>query len=134
MTVDQLVYGYLANEESYADKSVIIEEGSTGNWVYVILEGKVNVKKKAADGLIIIDTLKAGDIFGEMAMFGQKGGIRTASVVALGPVRVGVLDTERLVRDYESISPQLRDLMKSLIKRLKDTNNKVIALAVRSSS
>ena len=33
MTVDQLVYAYVANEEIYPDKTVVIEEGSKGDWV-----------------------------------------------------------------------------------------------------
>ena len=45
MTIDGLLYGYVASEENYPDKAVIIEEGSKGDWVYVILKGSAKVKK-----------------------------------------------------------------------------------------
>jgi CRP-like cAMP-binding protein len=130
MAINQLVYGYVANEENYPDKAVIISEGAKGDWVYVVLEGQVKVKKTTPKGMVTIDTLKEGAIFGEMVLLEKADQIRTASVIAEGQVRVGVLDTERLVKDYESISPQLQGLMRSLIGRLRETTTKVSMLAV----
>jgi CRP-like cAMP-binding protein len=132
MAVDQVVYGYVASEEKYPKKSVIIEEGSKGSWVYVILEGEVKVKKSAPQGMVTIDTLKQGAVFGEMALFEKGEGLRTASVIAETPVTLGVLDTERLVRDYESLSPQLRSLLGSLMTRLKVATNMVLAMALET--
>ncbi len=45
MTVDSKVIGYMVSEERFSDKAVIIKEGSIGDWVYVILEGRVKIKK-----------------------------------------------------------------------------------------
>lgn len=130
MAINQLVYGYVANEENYPDKAVIIAEGAKGDWVYVVLEGQVKVKKTTPKGMVTIDTLKEGAIFGEMVLLEKADQMRTASIIAEGQVRVGVLDTERLVKDYESISPQLQGLICSLIGRLKETTTKVSMLAV----
>ena len=46
MPIDPYVHGYIAREEHHQDKDIIIREGSKGYWIYVILEGKVKVKKK----------------------------------------------------------------------------------------
>ena len=133
MTVDQLVYAYVANEEIYPDKTVVIEEGSKGDWVYLVLEGQLRVKKSTAKGKVNVYTLNEGDILGEMLLLEPGKGVRTASVIADGPVRLGVLDTAQLVKDYNTISPQLKGLIKSLIQRLEETTDKVCALAVEAT-
>lgn len=130
MAIDQFVYAYVANEEEYPDKTVVIEEGSRGDWVYLVLEGKLRVRKKTPRGNVTVYTLKEGDILGEMLLLTPGKGVRTASVIADGPVKLGVLDSSRLVRDYDTVSPQLKGLIRSLIQRLEETTDKVCELAV----
>jgi hypothetical protein len=43
---------------------------------------------------------------------------------------VGVLDTDRLLKDFESVSPQLKGLTKTLVKRLSDTTQRAVKLAM----
>ncbi len=134
MTIDGLVYGYVASEEVYPDKAVIIEEGSKGDWVYLILEGSAKVRKRTRKGVVTLDTLSEGDIFGEMVLLETGQELRSASVVAAGGlVRLGVLDSERLVKDYGTLSPQLRALMRSLIRRLKETTGSVCNAVVENA-
>jgi CRP-like cAMP-binding protein len=125
MAIDPIVYGYVVKEEKYPDKAVIIEEGSKGEWAYVVLKGEVKVIKMAPKGLIAIDTLGEGAVFGEMAMFMRGSGIRTASVVAHGPALIGVLDSARLFDAYASIPAQIKSLFETMIKRLGDTTKAV---------
>jgi len=103
MPVQPTVHAYVASEEFYPNDSVIIEEGTVGDWVYVILEGSAKVRKKTPKGLVTVDTLKEGDVFGEMGFLEGGKRLRSASVVASGDVWVGVLDGEKLTRDFEMI-------------------------------
>jgi CRP-like cAMP-binding protein len=128
MTINGLVYGYLVNEVSYADKAVIIKEDTKGDSVYVLLEGRVKVKKNTPGGMITVDTLKEGAVFGEMALFDKSKGVRTATALADGPVKVGVMDKDRLEQEFEALSPQLQGLIKTLISRLEHTTKKAILL------
>jgi CRP-like cAMP-binding protein len=130
MSAAGFLYGYVGNEESYGENEYIIKEGSRGDWVYLILKGQVKVKKMTSKGMVTIDTLKEGDIFGEMALWQAGKTARSASVIADGPVIVGVLRTELLLHDYDSISPRLKNLMKSLMIRLTETTKKAAILAV----
>jgi len=132
MAVDQQLYVYVLNEEDYPTNAVIVKEGSKGEWMYVILEGKVKVKKNTPKGMVTIGTLNEGDIIGEMALFDAvvADRTRTASAIADGPVKVGVMDTDRLLRDFESISPQLKGLIKTLVNRLRDTTQRAVNLAM----
>ncbi len=134
MNIERTIYSYVVNEEAYQDQEEIIAEGAKGNWAYIVLEGKVKVKKKTAKGIVTIDTLKTGAIFGEMGLFAEGEAVRTASVVADGPVKVGLLDTHRILKEYEGLSPQMRTLMRTLIRRLQDATNKVTALVVDITS
>lgn len=130
MTLDSVVYGYMVDEQDYPDKKVIIEEGSVGDWVYVVLEGQVKIKKKTAKGLVTLSTLGEGAIFGEMPLFLKREKIRTATVQAHGPVKVGILDTARLDREFELLSPQLKGLIKTLARRFTETIDKISEAAV----
>ena len=81
--------------------------------------------------IVTIDSLKKGAIFGEMGLFGKAKAERSASVIAAdGAVKVGVLDFQQLLKDYESLSPALRSLITALIRRLKRANERVAAFVV----
>jgi len=132
MDLNQFLYSYIAKEEYYKDQEHIIDEGRRGDWLYIVLEGQVKVKKMTSKGILTLDTLKKGEIFGEVSLWLAGKGVRTASVVADGPVKVGILETEQLLKDYESISPRLKSLMKSLIMRFADTTKKAAILSVET--
>ena len=117
MPFDPILYTYVAKEEDFPDRSVIIEEDTAGNWIYVVLEGKVKITQKTPQGAVVINTLREGDIFGEMSFFGRGEISRTASVITDGPARLGLLDSDKLDKDYESLSPQLKELITTLMVR-----------------
>lgn len=126
-----LLYAYLISEEKYAPGKVIIQEGSMGDWIYLILEGNVKVTKQTSSGAVLMGSLKKGAVFGEVSLLGSMNTPRNASVIAGDvPVRVGLLDGRQMRRDYESLSPELRLLFKAIAKRLRKANNKVAALVV----
>ena len=71
----------LASEENFNDGQIIFEEGSYGNWVYVILSGGVEIFRVIKGQKVTIARLKPGEMFGEL---GFLGGIkRTASAAAI---------------------------------------------------
>jgi CRP-like cAMP-binding protein len=131
MSTDTVFDPYISEVKKYAGGDVIIEEGSFGSWIYVILEGSVKVKKTTAKRMVTIDTLKEGEVFGEMVFLEGGTGARSASVIAAeGPVKVGLLDTEKLISDYEAVAPELKTLIQSLMGKLRDTTNKVCSTLV----
>jgi len=131
MTIDSSVYGYMVDEHDYPDKKVILEEGSIGDWVYIVLEGRVKVKKKTAKGLVTLATLEEGAIFGEVQLFLKREKLRDTMVQAHGPVKVGILDTSRLDREFELVSSQLKGLIKTLARRLSESISKISEVAGR---
>ena len=120
---------YIAEEMSYSNGDVIIEEGSQGSWIYVILEGSAKVKKRTPRGFVTIDTLGEGEAFGEMVFLEGGKSPRSASIVAAeGRVRVGLLDTQKLIDDYEAVPSELKTLIRSLMLKLRNTTSKACSI------
>lgn len=134
MEIDNRLYKYVATEESHPDGSVIIEEGSHGNWVYLVLEGQVKVKKETPKGKLTITTLKAGSIFGELIFLQMGEGNRTASIVADGPVTVGLMDMDRLEKEFHELSPLLKQLIAVLSKRLQQSTERLVDYSMERRS
>jgi CRP-like cAMP-binding protein len=131
MPIDPVVYEYIASEVECPANEVIIEEGSKGDWVYVVLEGRVKVKKRTPKGLIVIDTLSEGDIFGEIAFLEGEDADRSATVMAAeGSVRLGILDKELLIKHYSAMSPTLRAIIKSLAIKVRETTKRICTALV----
>ena len=134
MMDNQLLWAYVAREENYPEDATIITEGSWGDWAYVLLEGRAKVTKETEKGTITLGTLEEGAVFGEVGFFEINGGTRSASVIASeGPVRVGVLDTHLLRKDYEGLSLELRELLKALVIRLKKSSDRLSLIDQTSS-
>ena len=131
MALDPRLYSLVKAEENYPDKSVIIKEGGHGDWVYVVLEGRVKIQRKTEKGHLTLATLKEGAVFGEVVLLQNVKGARTASVVSDGPVTVGVLDAGRLETDLGKLSPMLRKLLATIAFRLEEVTEKLVDFASR---
>jgi CRP-like cAMP-binding protein len=70
----------IAHLLSFEGGAVIVPEGEEGQGFYLIMSGEASV----VQGTTVINTLAAGDFFGEIALL--EGTPRTASVIAVGSV------------------------------------------------
>jgi D-lactate dehydrogenase len=92
---------------------IICCEGETGNRMLVIESGKVEVLKKAEQGVQIqLDVLEKGDIAGEMSLFGQK--TRSATLRAQDKTKVWMLD----YATFQELLNQHIELSKGLLAHL----------------
>jgi len=68
--------------------TTILRQGTSAVALYLILDGQVEVTREPADGgpAVTLATLKAGDVFGEMALLDPEP--RLASVTAIEPTRL----------------------------------------------
>jgi len=118
---------YVVEEEEYRDGDKIVTEGKFGNWIWVVLEGKVEIVKETKQGLRKIVRLTVGSFVGTLSttMPGQYN-VRTASVVAVGSVQLGLLDSQRLYSEYMKLSPLFKEIITSLGNRMKQITGMVV--------
>ncbi|MCK5556966.1 MAG: cyclic nucleotide-binding domain-containing protein [Candidatus Hydrogenedentes bacterium] len=98
--------------------TVVFKKGSTGEKMYVILEGKVNVVDEGE----VIATLGKGEMFGEMALLSPE--VRSATAVAEESSSFFVLTTESLQELFtKRIAIRLLlNIIGKLSQRLRKTN------------
>ena len=105
----------ISTEETYHYGQVIYEEGSSGDWVYVILSGLVEVSKHIQGKKYIIEILQSGDVFGVLEYIGRTK--RTTTVRSIGMTTLGLIDREFLDREYNQLSIQLRGILEIMTLR-----------------
>jgi len=111
-------YMYIIDEEEFRDGERIVAEGGHGNWIWVILEGMVEITRQTSNGPLTVARLGEGATIGTITCLLWRGHVRSASVTAVGNVQLGVLDAERFSEEYASLSPEFRRLLLSLDVRL----------------
>jgi len=119
-------YMYVVDEEDFFDGEHIVEEGKHGSWIWVILEGVVDIAKEMETGTVPIIRIGDGSFIGSMASFLLQGHIRTATAVAVGNVQLGVLDSQRLAQEYAGMSLDFRTFLTSLDKRMKQLTDRIV--------
>jgi len=117
---------HTSSEETYKDGEIIFEEGSSGDWVYIVESGAVELYKHMEGKKMVLEVLRAGEIFGELAFIA--GTRRTASARALGDTVVGIMDRAWLDEEYNRMSSGFRSLLRSLALRLKKTTDTMVGL------
>ncbi len=118
--------------QSIGQGEVIIQTGTSAKALYFLTKGRVDVSLPIASGSSRrISTIDAGNVFGELALFGR--GRRTADVIAASPVEILELTTDKLDQ-FGTAAPELRLALslavgRSLADRLSRANREIQALS-----
>ncbi len=103
---------------------VIFQEGSQGDVMYVIQDGRVLIKREHAGGrTIALTEMGAGDIFGELAVFDKE--VRSATVECVAPTKVVALtsrDVQRVLKRNPEIAMKV---IVSLSRRVREANSRI---------
>jgi CRP/FNR family cyclic AMP-dependent transcriptional regulator len=104
---------------------VIFREGDTGDTCYLIRSGAVLLTREHQDGrMIALAELRAGGMFGELAMF--RGETRSATAEAIEETRAVALlapDVQRLIRRNPDIAYKL---LAALAERVRRTTERLL--------
>ena len=112
-----------SNIQRFADGETIVSEGVVSNNAYIIMEGKVNVTKKVDKKTVLINTLNTGEVFGEMGLISQA--LRSASVVAVGNVTIGVIERENFEKIVGQLPEDVQAIVRALVDRLRFTSEQL---------
>lgn len=110
----------------YRDGEVIVHQGEAGDCMYVIQTGQIEVFQEKEGKEVRLAVLGEGDFFGEMALFERE--VRSATVRALGDVRVLTLDKRTFLRRvHEDPSLAFRILQK-MSYRIRELDAEIVRL------
>jgi CRP/FNR family transcriptional regulator, cyclic AMP receptor protein len=122
------------SKAQYSDltpNSVIIREDDPGEYLYLILSGKVRVTKRTYEGIEqILGILETGDFFGEMVLLDRKS--RSASVYAHSRVELAKFqhtEVSSILTENPRIGLKvLRAFSEVISLRLRNANDKLRSL------
>ena len=109
--------------KTYQDAEVIVRQGEVGECMFVIQEGQVEVVAEKDDGEVRLAVREAGDFFGEMAIFERD--VRSATVRALGDVRVLTVDKRNFLRRIHEDASLAFRLVETMSSRIRDLSEEV---------
>jgi CRP/FNR family cyclic AMP-dependent transcriptional regulator len=112
-----------AIEEKYKDGDIIFEEGSSGDWIYVIESGAVEISKIMRGEKEVLLELGPGEIMGELGFITKMP--RTATATAVGDTTVGIIDPISFEQEFNRLSPDFQAVLISLATRLKETTEAI---------
>ncbi len=111
--------------KTFDSGELIVEEGHTGNGLYVVVSGDVEViKGLETDRPQVLNHLVAGDVFGEMALLGEWP--RTATVRAVDDVECLGIDRWVFLAQLER-QPQVGiKMLHILAQKLRDSDARLM--------
>ena len=101
----------------YGDREVVVREGDKAECMFSVQAGCLEIVRETPDVRVRVGLLKEGDIFGEMAIFGNEP--RSETVRALGPVRLLTIDKKMFLRRLHEDPSIALNVVKSLCGRLR---------------
>ncbi|WP_432991547.1 Crp/Fnr family transcriptional regulator [Dactylosporangium sp. CA-233914] len=101
-----------------ARRTVLFTEGDTGDWLYVLLEGKVKLSRRSGDGREgLLALLGPGDAFGEVELL--DGGPRTTTATVVADARLARLHRTALYRWIAQRPDVAEQLLRVVARRIR---------------
>ena len=105
---------------TYARRDVLVQEGDVADSFHIMLDGRAAVQVTTPAGeTAIVNILGPDDHFGEVSLLGRADPRRTASIVALEPVRTLSIPAT-VFRDLRERNPRLEQLVSGILARRVD--------------
>ncbi len=86
---------------------IILEQGREPYYAYVLLSGKANVYRNIEGKQVFVGTIQEGEIFGILSFISND--IRSATVIANGDVKVGMIMKDTFVKLLNELPEKVRD-------------------------
>ena len=112
----------------YGAGECIVREGESGDCLYVIQSGEVEVIRERDGAEVQLAVLKESDFFGEGSLFDREK--RSATVRALGEVRVLTVDKKTLLRRIQEDPTLAYRIIETMSRRVRDLDATVTRLTV----
>jgi CRP-like cAMP-binding protein len=113
-------------EATVNDRTLLFKEEDPTDCLYLVLEGRVELTKRTADGKeVLIETVEAGDYFGEMGIL--DGSPRSTRAVTRGPVRMAKIPCVPFLRILQE-EPARASLaiFRKILEHLRNSNARIV--------
>ena len=110
----------------FEDGEVIISQGESGDCMFIIQEGSVEVFVVKGGKEVTLATRTEGEFFGEMAIFERE--VRSATVRAMGHVRVLTIDKKNILRRIQEEPSLAFNLIEELSHRVRRLSEEIANL------
>lgn len=127
-------YTYVVDEEFYSAGEKVTQEKRHGNWIWVVLEGTLDISKNTLKGPLTVTRVGPGAFIGSVTSFLFQENTRKATVVATTDVQLGVLDAQRMAQEFAMLRPELKSYILSLDRRLNQATNACVDQYLRIDS
>ena len=115
----------ISNWVRHAPRGAVIEEGEVGTGFFVLAAGEVKISKQGK----LLNILRGGECFGEMAYLGKRTFERTASVTAVNDITVIEISAEALLQATEGCKHAFNAaFLELLVGRLEAANTRLSQL------
>jgi signal transduction histidine kinase len=117
-------------DESYPDGAYLFHEGDVADGVCLVLDGRVEIVKRAGEGEQILGVFEPGDFLGEVAVLDGQG--RSTSARAQGLVSIAKISRDHLIEvlSTEPVSLTI-SLFQHVLSHLRKTNDLFVTEVVR---
>jgi len=113
-------------QQTFKAGEIIFREGEDSDYAFLIVSGKVDIFKKIKNGTVLLASLGAGEIFGEMGIVSDAP--RSASAAADAVTVVKKLDRHFFDSVIHGHPPEIALAVRTLMERLREANQKVSRL------
>lgn len=113
----------VAVPRSYEAGQLVFREGDQGDTCFVVRSGAIKITREHGGRTIALAELRAGDMFGELSMFG--GEVRSASATAVEPTQAVALLAGDVRRLLASNPPIALKMLETMADRVRRTNQKL---------
>lgn len=110
----------------YRDGENIITEGEVGDCMYIIQHGTADVIRMEEGHPTVVDTMEAGELFGEMAIVENM--VRSSTVKARGTVRAITVDRKTFMRRIQEDPSLAMSVLAVLCHRVRNLDGTVAHL------
>lgn len=122
----------ITDEKKYDKGQLIVEQGSSPDGLYIVLEGLVQVSRKTDTGsIVVLDELGKGGTFGALSIIDK--GVRGASCLALTNVEVACLPITHfleLMEGKSALALQVQaSMLRAIFSEIRKTNKELSELS-----
>ena len=119
MELPESITACIINRRTFKQGQFIFEEGSPSGPVFVIIQGKVRIRKHTPKGMVTLSVLEKGHVIGETSFFDKTAKLRSAAAVAETDVVLGLLNLEKLEKELSLISPIQKEILVGLARKIR---------------